>query len=99
MIEDGAVRRLHDDMELDNATVDAVRARVRPIFTTTLTSLAGLLPMVVARGIGAELYRGFGAIVLGGLAVSTVLAMFVVPALFASVWGSRAHRRWNRNRR
>jgi HAE1 family hydrophobic/amphiphilic exporter-1 len=86
LIVDGAVQRLREGTPLERATVDAVSARVRPIFMSTLTSLAGLLPMVVAEGSGAELYRGVGAIVLGGLAVSTLLTMFVVPALFTTLW-------------
>jgi HAE1 family hydrophobic/amphiphilic exporter-1 len=86
LIVHGAVQRLREGTPLERATVDAVSARVRPIFMSTLTSLAGLLPMVVAEGSGAELYRGVGAIVLGGLAVSTLLTMFVVPALFTTLW-------------
>ena len=53
---------------------------------TTATSVAGLLPMVLAPGEGSELYRGVGAIVLGGLTFSTLLTVFVVPAFFAQVW-------------
>jgi hydrophobic/amphiphilic exporter-1 (mainly G- bacteria), HAE1 family len=57
---------------------------------STLTSLAGLLPLVLFPGSGSELYRGVGAVVLGGLGVSTLLTLFVVPVLFAVLWKSRA---------
>jgi HAE1 family hydrophobic/amphiphilic exporter-1 len=69
----------------------AVEARVRPIFMTTATSLAGLLPMVIFSGSGSELYRGVGAIVLGGLLLSTVLTLFVVPSAFTLLWRLRGH--------
>ena len=56
---------------------------------STLTSLAGLVPMVVFPGSGSELYRGVGAVVLGGLALSTVLTLYVVPCLFVLLWKLR----------
>jgi HAE1 family hydrophobic/amphiphilic exporter-1 len=89
LIIDGAIQRVRSGTPLEEATVGAVQARVRPIFMSTLTSMAGLLPMVLATGSGAELYRGVGAVVLGGLAVSTVLALLVVPALFSLLWSGR----------
>jgi hydrophobic/amphiphilic exporter-1 (mainly G- bacteria), HAE1 family len=61
----------------------AVRVRVRPIFMSTLTSVFGMLPLVLFTGPGSELYRGIGSVVLGGLAVSTVFTLFLVPALFS----------------
>jgi HAE1 family hydrophobic/amphiphilic exporter-1 len=89
LIVDGAIQRLREGAELEEATTAAVRRRVRPIFMSTLTSLAGLLPMVVTSGSGSELYRGIGTIVLGGLASSMLLSLFVVPALFVLVWRIR----------
>lgn len=89
LIVDGALARLRNGAGLVGATVEAVEARVRPIFMSTLTSLAGLLPMVLTTGAGGELYRGVGTIVLGGLALSTVLSLFLVPALFALLFRAR----------
>lgn len=89
LIVDGALMRLREGAELLEATTEAVERRIRPIFMSTLTSLAGLMPMVLTTGPGAELYRGVGTIVLGGLALSTVLSIFVVPALFALLWRGR----------
>ncbi|OQX45239.1 MAG: hypothetical protein B0D85_05910, partial [Candidatus Sedimenticola endophacoides] len=60
-----------------------VRTRIRPIFMSTTTSLFGLLPLVLAQGSGTELYRGLGSVILGGLALSTLLTLFVVPALLS----------------
>ena len=45
------------------------------------TSIFGMLPLVVAPGPGSELYRGLGSVILGGLALSTVFTIFVIPAL------------------
>ena len=92
LVVDGALARLRAGLPLDTAVQEAVRTRVRPIFMSTATSLAGLLPLVVFPGSGAELYRGVGAVVLGGLAVSTVLTIYVVPSLFSLLWRFRRTR-------
>ena len=70
-----------DGLASREAVRRSVRTRIRPIFMSTATSLFGLLPLVLATGSGTELYRGLGAVLLGGLAVSTVLTLFVIPAL------------------
>jgi HAE1 family hydrophobic/amphiphilic exporter-1 len=89
LVVDGALARLREGEALDDAVRGAVEARVRPILMTTLTSLAGLTPMVLVPGSGSELYRGVGAVVLGGLLLSTALTLFVVPSFFALVWRVR----------
>jgi HAE1 family hydrophobic/amphiphilic exporter-1 len=63
------------------AILDAVAGRIRPIFMTTMTTLLGLLPLVLIPGAGSELYRGLGAVLLGGLLVSTVVTLVLVPVL------------------
>jgi HAE1 family hydrophobic/amphiphilic exporter-1 len=85
LIVDGALERLRAGAAIDDAVSEAVTSRVRPILMTTATSLAGLLPLVLAPGSGSELYRGVGAVVLGGLALSTLVSLFAVPALFSLV--------------
>jgi HAE1 family hydrophobic/amphiphilic exporter-1 len=69
------------------AVSDAVRTRIRPIFMSATTSLLAMLPMVLSTGSGSELYRGLGSILLGGLAMSTVFTLFVIPALLVFVIG------------
>ena len=54
-----------------------------------MTTVFGLLPLVVSPGAGSELYRGLGAVVLGGLVVSTVFTLFLVPTLFHLLLGLR----------
>jgi HAE1 family hydrophobic/amphiphilic exporter-1 len=90
LIVDGSLTRMRDrGMSLEEAIASAVAWRVRPILMSVTTSLAGLLPLVVFPGSGSELYRGVGSVVLGGLAVSTVFSLMVVPALFSLVWRLR----------
>jgi HAE1 family hydrophobic/amphiphilic exporter-1 len=72
-----------DDMPHRQAVVESVRTRIRPIFMTTLIGFFGLLPLVISPGAGAELYRGLGSVLLGGLMVSTVFTLFLVPSLFS----------------
>lgn len=67
------------------AVIESTRTRLRPIYMTATTSLFGMLPLVVAPGPGSELYRGLGSVVLGGLALSTVFTIFVIPALLMFV--------------
>lgn len=63
------------------AVSDAVRTRIRPIFMSATTSVLAMMPLVVSTGSGSELYRGLGSILLGGLAVSTIFTLFVIPSL------------------
>lgn len=72
-------------MPQDEAIVESVKTRVRPIFMSTLTSIGGMLPLILFPGAGSELYRGVGSVVIGGLAVSSLFTLFVVPTLFSLV--------------
>jgi HAE1 family hydrophobic/amphiphilic exporter-1 len=83
IVEQALVHVREDGMPISQAVVESVRTRIRPIFMTTLGGLAGLLPLVLAPGAGSELYRGIGAVLLGGLLVSTVVTLVFVPALLS----------------
>lgn len=67
------------------AIEEATRNRIRPIFMSTLTSVFGMLPLVVFPGAGSELYRGLGAVVVGGLSMSAFLTLLTVPPLLRLV--------------
>lgn len=67
---------------IDEAVVEASHVRLRPLLMTKLTSLFGLLPMLLATGPGADMQRPLAAVVLGGLLFTTLLNLFVVPALY-----------------
>ncbi|MCG6871187.1 MAG: efflux RND transporter permease subunit [Gammaproteobacteria bacterium] len=63
------------------AVEQAVRRRLRPILMSTLTSLFGMLPLWLVPGAGTELYRGLAAVIVGGMAVSTVFTLVLLPSL------------------
>ncbi len=67
----------------------AVQMRTRPIFMSALTSVFAMLPLVLFPGAGSELYRGLGSVVVGGLLVSTVFTLFLVPSLLSLVLSAR----------
>lgn len=70
-------------MEPRDAVRGATRNRIRPIFMSVFTSVFGMLPLILFPGAGSELYRGIGSVVVGGLLVSTVFTLVLVPALFS----------------
>ena len=77
-----------DGMVVTDAVFEATKNRIRPIFMSTLTSVFGMLPLVVFPGAGSELYRGLGSVVVGGLSLSALLTLAIIPPLlilFASV--------------
>ena len=77
-----------EGLSIEGAIVAATRNRIRPIFMSTLTSIFGMLPLVVFPGAGAELYRGLGSVVVGGLALSAVLTLAIIPPLMSLVVGT-----------
>lgn len=82
------LHHLRDDLLTPQAAIlEATRNRIRPIFMSTLTSVFGMLPLVLIPGSGSELYRGLGSVVVGGLALSAVLTLLIVPPMLTLVVG------------
>ena len=77
-----------DGMAVSDAILEATRNRIRPIFMSTLTSVFGMLPLVLIPGAGSELYRGLGSVVVGGLALSAILTLAIIPPLLTLVAGT-----------
>lgn len=71
----------YKNMAGTEAISDAVRTRIRPIFMSATTSVLAMSPLVISTGSGSELYRGLGSILLGGLSISTMFTLFVIPSL------------------
>ncbi len=72
------------------AILSSTRTRIRPIFMSTLTTVFGMMPLVVFPGAGSELYRGLGSVIIGGLALSALLTLLIIPPLLSLlVWKMR----------
>jgi HAE1 family hydrophobic/amphiphilic exporter-1 len=74
-----------DVREAHEAIARATTSRIRPIMMGTLTSVGGMLPLVLYPGAGSEMYRGLGSVVVGGLLVSTFFTLLLTPLLFSLV--------------
>ena len=74
-------------LSLEAALRDAARVRLRPILMTTLCTLFGLLPLALGLGTGSELQKPLALAVLGGLALSTPITLFLVPSLLMAIRG------------
>lgn len=82
LIVEFAKERVDRGMELEKATLEAVRLRLRPIIMTSLAFILGVFPLVIASGAGAQARQTIGWTVFGGMLAATSLAIFIVPVLF-----------------
>jgi multidrug efflux pump subunit AcrB len=81
---------LHDrGTELQQAVVEACKVRLRPILMTSLATLLGLAPMALGIEEGSEQYAPLARAVIGGLGVSVVVTVFLVPAVYLVIHGRR----------
>jgi multidrug efflux pump subunit AcrB len=71
-------------MSRRQAVEQAVRLRLRPILMTTLTSVFGMLPLLLMPGAGTELYRGLAGVIVGGMLVSAFFTLLLLPAMLRS---------------
>ncbi len=73
----------HESLPAAEAIRRATHNRIRPIFMSTLTSVFGMLPLVLFPGAGSELYRGLGSVVVGGLSLSAMITLLIVPPMMS----------------
>lgn len=73
-----------------DAIAQSVRTRIRPVMMTSMTTVAGGLPLILSPGEGSEMYRGFGAVVVGGLLVSTFFTLVLVPLVLSVAFDMKA---------
>ena len=106
-----ALQNMRDGMDHQRAILDSTRTRLRPIFMSTITTVLGMLPLVVPNpswvnghlvfvpGAGSELYRGLGSVVLGGLIVSTFFTLLLIPLSFSLALDAKIYltRLWGRS--
>jgi len=82
-----------EDFSLQDALVRACKIRLRPILMTSLATLLGMLPMALGIETGSEQYAPLARAVIGGLAVSVVVTVFLVPAVYLIIHGKEDNRR------
>ena len=75
-------QRRREGLSKHDALVEAGRVRLRPILMTTLTTILGLIPMALGFGEGAEIRAPMAVTVIGGLTVSTILTLIVIPTMY-----------------
>jgi multidrug efflux pump subunit AcrB len=86
---DFAHRRVDEGEPLDHAVLEAARVRLRPILMTTLCTLFGLLPLAFGLGAGAEMQKPLALAVIGGLSLSTIVTLYIVPSVYVAVARNR----------
>ncbi|MDR6981963.1 HAE1 family hydrophobic/amphiphilic exporter-1 [Rheinheimera pacifica] len=64
-----------------DAVRQAILLRARPVYMSTLTSLFGMLPLMLIPGVGAEIYRGLATVIVGGMAISAIFTLILLPAV------------------
>jgi multidrug efflux pump subunit AcrB len=82
-------RLREDGMSVGDAVATACRVRLRPVLMTSLATIFGLLPMAMKLGAGSEAYAPLARAIIGGLSVSVVFTVFIVPAAYFRVYGNR----------
>jgi HAE1 family hydrophobic/amphiphilic exporter-1 len=76
-------------MTLNEAIVTGGKTRLRPVLMTSLTTIFGMLPLALSRGEGSEIWNALGITVIGGLLVSGLVTLILVPLVYSLV-----HRSW-----
>jgi multidrug efflux pump subunit AcrB len=79
-------RLQEDGMSVLDAVVNSCRIRLRPILMTSLATIIGLVPMALKLGTGSEAYAPLARAIIGGLTVSVMLTVFIVPAAYLIVY-------------
>jgi multidrug efflux pump subunit AcrB len=76
-----ARRGLRDGLDRSAAVAEAVRIRARPIYLSTLTSIFGMLPLMIVPGVGSQIYRGLATVIIGGMLVSALFTLILMPSI------------------
>lgn len=74
-------------LKLYDAIQEAGRSRLRPVLMTSLTTMLGMMPLALSKGMGAEVYQPLGITMIGGLLASTLITLLVVPTVYAVLHG------------
>jgi multidrug efflux pump subunit AcrB len=91
LLVDFVTRLRREGKPLEEAVAEAAKVRLRPIVMTSLATIIGLMPMALELGTGSEAYAPLARAVIGGMAVSLVLTVFIVPAAYLLAYRRRRH--------
>ncbi len=85
-------------LERSEAVAEAIRLRARPIYMSTLTSIFGMLPLMLIPGVGSQIYRGLATVIIGGMVLSGIFTLLLIPSFLrlppiADWWTQRSRRR------
>ena len=87
-------------LELHEAIMQGATERLRPVLMTATVATLGMLPAAIHTGVGSDVQRGIATVVVGGLAISTILTLFVLPSMYHVIehWAEQRHGqpRWGR---
>jgi cobalt-zinc-cadmium resistance protein CzcA len=90
-LEDGLVlltsfhRRLSHGVSMKDAITEGVNSKIRPVLMTTFTTIFGIMPLLLAKGPGAEIQRPLATVVVGGLVTSTLVTLLVLPLVYQAL--------------
>jgi cobalt-zinc-cadmium resistance protein CzcA len=73
---------IRDGVPMDDASIRGAILRLRPVLMTAMTTALGLIPLLIATGVGSEVQRPLATVVIGGLVTSTILTLLVLPAIY-----------------
>ena len=82
LLVDFANESVKKGLAVNDALVEAVKLRTRPILMTALSTIIGMIPVALASGSSAELRNGIGWVIIGGMTLSTLLTLIVVPVVY-----------------
>ena len=82
LIVEVALQKRRNGQSILDAAIDGAKSRLRPILMTSFAFILGLMPLVLAKGVGSEGNKSIGSGAVGGLLIGTVLGVFVIPILF-----------------
>ena len=72
----------HQGLKITEAVLQSARLRLRPILMTSIATIFGALPLVLAKGAGAESRNSIGLVIVGGMLIGTLFTIFVIPILY-----------------
>ncbi|MBK5195716.1 MAG: efflux RND transporter permease subunit [Proteiniphilum sp.] len=85
-------------MSIITAVVHGGRSRLRPVLTTSLTTILGMVPLAIGTGQGSEMWQSLGVAIIGGMTFSTIITLVLIPALYSMMGGFGVRRRRRKHR-